>query len=51
MPQAYSENLRQAMDTLRTHKLRSALTIFGVVLGVSVDLFKRWSSPQTSAKP
>jgi putative ABC transport system permease protein len=36
MAQAYSENLRQAMDTLRTHKLRSALTVFGVVLGVSV---------------
>src|SRR5277367_2145465 len=36
MPQAYSENLKQAMDTLLTHKLRSALTVFGVVLGVSV---------------
>jgi len=36
MPQANGENLRQAMDALRTHKLRSALTIFGVVLGVSV---------------
>ncbi|HKD72314.1 MAG TPA: ABC transporter permease [Candidatus Acidoferrum sp.] len=36
MPQAYGENLLQAMDTLRTHKLRSALTVFGVVLGVSV---------------
>ena len=24
------------MDTLRTHKLRSSLTVFGVVLGVSV---------------
>src|SRR5215472_322626 len=36
MAHAYSENLRQAMDTLRTHKLRSALTVFGVVLGVSV---------------
>jgi len=35
MAQAYGENLRQAMDTLRTHKLRSALTVFGVVLGVS----------------
>jgi len=34
--QAYGENLKQAMDTLRTHKLRSALTVFGVVLGVSV---------------
>src|SRR5712692_11987737 len=36
MEQAYNENLRQALDTLRTHKLRSALTVFGVVLGVSV---------------
>ena len=36
MAQAHGENLRQAMDTLRTHKLRSALTVFGVVLGVSV---------------
>jgi ABC-type antimicrobial peptide transport system permease subunit len=34
--QAHSENLKQAMDTLRAHKLRSFLTIFGVVLGVSV---------------
>lgn len=36
MAQQHGENLKQAMDTLRTHKLRSALTIFGVVLGVSV---------------
>jgi putative ABC transport system permease protein len=36
MPQAYGENLKQALDTLRTHKTRSALTVFGVVLGVSV---------------
>ena len=36
MAQAYGENLKQAMDTLRTHKLRCALTVFGVVLGVSV---------------
>lgn len=36
MPQAGGENLRQAMDSLRTHKLRSGLTVFGVVLGVSV---------------
>jgi putative ABC transport system permease protein len=36
MAQAYGENLKQAMDTLRAHKMRSALTVFGVVLGVSV---------------
>jgi len=36
MAQAYGENLRQAMDTLRNHKMRSALTVFGVVLGVTV---------------
>jgi putative ABC transport system permease protein len=36
MAQSHGENLRQALDTLRTHKLRSALTVFGVVLGVSV---------------
>jgi putative ABC transport system permease protein len=36
MAQAHGENLRQALDTLRNHKLRSALTVFGVVLGVSV---------------
>jgi putative ABC transport system permease protein len=36
MAQAYGENLKQAIDTLRSHKMRSALTVFGVVLGVSV---------------
>ena len=36
MAQSNTENLKQAMDTLRTHKMRSALTVFGVVLGVSV---------------
>src|SRR5207245_10667379 len=36
MAQAYGENLKQAMDTLKAHKLRSFLTVFGVVLGVSV---------------
>jgi putative ABC transport system permease protein len=36
MAQLYGENLKQAMDTLRVHKLRSFLTVFGVVLGVSV---------------
>src|ERR1700744_4693633 len=36
MAQSHGENLKQAMDTLREHKLRSTLTVFGVVLGVSV---------------
>ncbi|HEY2461686.1 MAG TPA: ABC transporter permease [Candidatus Acidoferrum sp.] len=36
MAQAHGENLKQAMETLRAHKLRSGLTVFGVVLGVSV---------------
>ena len=36
MAQSNTENLKQALDTLRTHKLRSFLTVFGVVLGVSV---------------
>ena len=36
MAQAHGENLKQAMDTLKAHKLRSFLTVFGVVLGVSV---------------
>lgn len=36
MAQAYGENLKQALDTLRAHKVRSSLTVFGVVLGVSV---------------
>jgi len=36
MAQLQRENLRQALDTLRTHKLRSLLTVFGVVLGVGV---------------
>lgn len=31
----YRENLRIAMDTLRVSKLRSALTILGVVIGVA----------------
>jgi hypothetical protein len=31
MAQAHGENLKQAMDTLRAHKMRSALTVFGVV--------------------
>ena len=29
MAQSHGENLKQAMDTLRAHKMRSALTVFG----------------------
>lgn len=36
MAQQHGESLKQALDTLRTHKTRSALTVFGVVLGVGV---------------
>jgi len=32
----YRENLKLALDTLRTHKLRSFLTIVGVVIGVMI---------------
>jgi putative ABC transport system permease protein len=31
---AFYENLKMAFDTLRSHKLRSFLTIFGVIIGV-----------------
>ena len=31
---AFFENLKMAMDTLRSHKLRSFLTVFGVMVGV-----------------
>ena len=30
----FVENLKMALDTLRTHKLRSFLTVFGVMVGV-----------------
>jgi len=36
MRQDYRENLKLALDTLRAHKLRSALTIIGVVIGVTI---------------
>jgi ABC-type antimicrobial peptide transport system permease subunit len=36
MAQDYRENLILAMDTLRAHKLRSFLTVLGVVMGVAV---------------
>jgi ABC-type antimicrobial peptide transport system permease subunit len=34
--QDYRENLKLALDTLRAHKLRSFLTVFGVVIGVTI---------------
>src|SRR5271154_3047907 len=36
MRQDFRENLRLALDTLRAHKLRSSLTIVGVVIGVMI---------------
>ena len=36
MAQDVKENLVLALDTLRAHKLRSFLTILGVIIGVSV---------------
>ena len=36
MKQDVRENLALALDTLRTHKLRSFLTVLGVVIGVGV---------------
>lgn len=36
MKQDYSENLKLAFDTIRTHKLRSFLAILGVMIGVAL---------------
>jgi len=36
MRQDYRENLKLALDTLRLHKLRSFLTVVGVVIGVMI---------------
>ena len=39
MPQAYRQHVREnlllALDTLRTHKFRSFLTILGVLIGTT----------------
>jgi putative ABC transport system permease protein len=39
MAQDFRENINLAMDTLRAHKLRSFLAVFGVVIGVGVVMF------------
>ena len=31
----FGENLKVAWDTLRTHKVRSSLTLLGIVIGVT----------------
>ncbi len=36
MAQAHREHMAQALDTIRAHKLRSLLTVLGVVMGVGV---------------
>src|SRR5215813_6562359 len=39
MAQAHGENLKQAMDTLRSHKMRSALTVFDYTIQENMKQF------------
>ncbi|HYL92077.1 MAG TPA: ABC transporter permease, partial [Alphaproteobacteria bacterium] len=34
----FGENIKMALETIRTHKVRSFLTVLGVVIGVSVAI-------------
>ena len=56
MPQAYRQHVREnlllAMDTLRTHKFRSFLTVLGVLIGTTtVAPSAALNSAQTYVRP